>query len=108
MSLYPPPSSPSRRCGSAGFNATGRLNQPIHIPYLISVHLITPASALFSGRHTFGHPYRGGITLEIMVEELLQAYGEVLAVASLYQIVILTIILKQPYRFSQTAQHHEI
>ena len=53
------------------------------------------------------HPCRHGFALEVMVEELLQADGEVLGVAPLAEVVGLVVVFEQPGGMAEAAQGHE-
>lgn len=58
-------------------------------------------------RDSVPHPFGHRISLEVMIEKLLQTHSDVLAVAALLQIMRLIVVLKHLYRFLQAAESHE-
>lgn len=72
-------------------------------------HQFSSKILAFSGRrHTIFHPGWFGGSLHIEVEELLEADAEVLAVATLHEIVLLLVVFQHPNFLAQSSQRHEV
>lgn len=71
------------------------------------MNLLDPEAPVFPfvcSRHSVFYPFgRFGI-LQIIIKELPQPYGKIFTVLALNKVMVLSIVLKQPYFFSKAAQ----